>query len=61
MFNTEFRELVLTYEQLQSYMDRNYPHMQYKIKPFEGTVRIPIVVSNEPEEKTKKPPAKRKS
>jgi hypothetical protein len=45
MFDTEFGELVLTHKELQAYMDRKYPYMEYKIKFFEGTVRIPVIVS----------------
>lgn len=60
MFDTEFGELVFTYKELQAYMDKKYPRMQYKIKPFEGTVRIPVVVSNKAEETPKKPTTKRK-
>lgn len=60
MFKTDFTELVLTYEQLQKWMDDKYPYMQYKIKPFEGTVRIPIVVSNEDDKPKTRVSSKRK-
>lgn len=54
MIDVDFGEYVFTYEELQAYMDKKYPHMQYKIKPFQGTVRIPYIVSNETPSKRKK-------
>ena len=44
MFDAKSGELVFTHEELQRYMNKKYKYLGVKIKPFKGSVRIPVIL-----------------